>query len=62
MPNNWMWSAVAQALLGLRGFPYHLELISGPFVFFPSFVFLILEIWWIFQKFSKFFEFTPGKN
>jgi hypothetical protein len=34
MPNNWMWSAVDQTLLGLRGFPYHLELISGPFFFF----------------------------
>jgi hypothetical protein len=39
MPNNWMWSAVAQALLGLRGFPYHLELISRPFVFFSFFCF-----------------------
>jgi hypothetical protein len=29
-----MWSAVDQALLGLRGFPYHLELISWPFSFF----------------------------
>lgn len=54
-----MWSAVDQTLLGLRGFPYHLELISGPFFFF---FFLILEICWIFQNFSNFFEFTLGKN
>jgi hypothetical protein len=50
MHNNWMWSAVDQALLGLRGFPYHLELISGPFFFFSIF---LLFLYWKFGGFFK---------
>jgi hypothetical protein len=51
MHNNWMWSAVDQALLGLRGFPYHLELISGPFFFFLFFYYFYIGNLVDFSKF-----------
>lgn len=60
MPNNWMWSAVDQTLLGLRGFP--LPPWANIRAFFFLFSFWYCKFCWIFQNFSNSFEFTLGKN